>query len=46
LTSETCMDRRDGIHCTCWYDGYVCCYCGDGGYKDEHVEDEDYGWEV
>ena len=24
-----CPVREDKIHCTCWYDGWKCCGCGD-----------------
>mgnify|MGYP001598549538 FL=1 len=31
-TWETpCPDRKDSIHCVCWYDGLACCACGDIG---------------
>jgi len=31
-----CPEREDGQHCECWYDGEICCACGDG----EELEDE------
>jgi len=24
-----CLKREDKTHCTCWYDGGKCCFCGD-----------------
>ena len=26
-----CPEREDKTHCNCWYDGKVCCACGDPG---------------
>jgi len=30
-----CPDSEDGLHCSCWYDGYECCACGDPAMDDE-----------
>ena len=34
-----CPVRDDKIHCTCWYDGFVCCGCGNNGPQEDNHED-------
>lgn len=29
-----CPKRVDNVHCSCWYDGYACCSCGDPATED------------
>lgn len=34
-----CLEREDKKHCNCWYDGEVCCACGDATeMTDEEVD--------
>lgn len=33
---EYCPDSEDNKHCSCWWDGLACCYCGDPPTHDKY----------
>ena len=35
-----CPKREDKVHCDCWYDGEMCCACGDPKIYDDYYGEQ------